>query len=429
MGMDSAQSFYFFEQRENGKSAQAKVITGIVQWRVTWGVAIIGVALLGVPLLNEHLFDGQLTWWHFAIAFTSVLFVQIARQSSEVFRLLYRPWSFIGITLGLTLLSSFTTIALILWWDLGIMGVFAGTLFSGIVMTVLGWWTIRGYIDWSGWHREWWPRLLRFGAPLVPAALGLYILNMSDRWFISHYHGQQALGLYAIGAKFALMLAVAVTTFRQAWLPLAMDAMHSPDGPNLFRTVGRLYLGLGSAAVVVLTALSPWLVRLLATPDYYAAYPIIGVLSWYSLFYGFYLIGAGGVWKEEQTSWIPIGMGIAAVLNIGLNFLLIPPLGGMGAAISTSISYFVWNAVMIIVSERLWPVQYPLGILAAQVVVGVATMIGILLLYQRGQSVGEVVLLTSVATLVLLALSVEWKQGRQLFQGFRKQRAALEVEE
>ena len=40
MGMDSAQSFYFFEQRDRGHEAQAELVSAILQWRLIGGGAI-----------------------------------------------------------------------------------------------------------------------------------------------------------------------------------------------------------------------------------------------------------------------------------------------------------------------------------------------------------------------------------------------------
>lgn len=420
MGMDSAQSFYFFEQKDNGKSAQAKVVTGILQWRLTWGMLIVGGALLLSPLINEQFFQGQLTWIYFAIAFIGIFLAQLTRQSAEVFRLLYRPWSYIGISLGSTLLSAAIALTLIIWLDWGILAVFTGTLAASALLTLVGWSAIRDYVDWSGWHREWWPRLLKFGAPLVPASVAMYVLNTADRWFISHYHGPDMLGLYAVGAKFALLLALAITTFRQAWWPVALDAMHSSDGPQLFRTIARLYLGLGSAGIVLLTALSPWLVKLLTAPAYHAAYPIVGVLAWHSLFFGFYLIGAAGIWKKEKTAWAPIGMGIAAVLNIGLDFWLVPRFGALGAAAATSISFFVWNVLILVVSERLWPVGYPFGVFGLQIGIGVAAMTGILTLYSQNGALWQIMALTAIAMIILIGLSIERSQLKVLFSHLKK---------
>ena len=407
MGMDSAQSFYFFEQKKNGEEAQSRVISAILQWRLTWGAGIVLLATLLSPLLNKFFFNGQLSWEYFAIAFSSAFFSQVLSQSAEVFRLLYRPWSYISITLAQTLGSAAVAITLIVWFGFGILGFFIGSLSASVFGALWGWWRIRQYLNWTRWHRDWWPKVLKFGAPLVPAGLAMYVLNTADRWFISYYHGQDALGLYAVGAKFAMLIAMAVTTFRQAWWPVAMDAMHSKDGPALYRTIARLYLGIGSAGVVFLTAISPLLVKWLTTPAYFQAYPIIGILAWYSIFYGFYLIAAAGIWKAEKTAWAPFLMGAAALLNIGLDALLVPNYGGMGAALATSISFCVWNILTLIISERLWKVGYDYGILLAQVMIGVGACWLILILHNQDISLWSIRLITCAAMAALFALSAK----------------------
>ena len=406
MGMDTAQSFYFFEQKKQGQRAQARVVTSILQWRITWGSGIVLFAPLISPLLNRYLFDGQLSWEYFAIAFVGALFAQLMSQSVEVYRLLYRPWSYISITLGQGLCSAGIAIILIIGLGFGILGFFIGILSGSILAAMFGWWRIRNYLDFSGWHRQWWPRLIRFGAPLVPAALAMYVLTTSDRWFINHFNGQEALGLYAVGAMFAMLIGTAVTTFRKAWWPVAMDALQSEDGPALFRTIGRLYLGVGAAGIVFLTALSPLLVRCFTASAFHAAYPVVGVLAWYSLFYGFQLIAAGGIWKKEKTSWVPILMGTAALLNIALDAWLVPKHGAMGAALATSISFAIWNILTIIICERLWRVKYAYGILALQIIIGASACYVILEMFKKGTSLWGVALVTFVAICILGVLSV-----------------------
>jgi O-antigen/teichoic acid export membrane protein len=410
LGMDSAQSFYFFEQKNNGQSAQSSVVSAIVQWRILWGTVIVICATLLSPLLNYFFFQGNLTWEYFAIAFVGVLFSQLVSQSAEVFRLLYKPWRFIGITLGNAVVSSVVALILILKLGFGIKGYLAGFLVGSLISTGLGWFYIREFLDFSKLHKDWWPRLLKFGAPLVPSGLAIYVLNTSDRWFVSHYAGQEALGLYAVGAKFAMVIALAVTTFRQAWWPIAMDSMHGDDGPVLFRTIGRLYLGCGVACVVLLTAISPYLVRWLTPPEYYGAYPLIGVLAWYSVFYGFYLIGAGGIWKAEKTAVLPLLAGTAAVLNVILDAILVPSMGGMGAAVATSISFLVWNVLVLAISEKLWKVGYPFGRMVLQVALGGGATGYILFSYSQKAVFVQVGPLAGFVIFLVLMISVPKKQ-------------------
>lgn len=406
MGMDSAQSFYFFEQKDQGQKAQAGVVTAILQWRITLGSVVVVLSTLLSPLLNKYFFNGQLSWEYFAIAFAGALFAQLMSQSAEVFRLLYRPWSYISITLGQSLGSAAIAITLIVGFGFGVIGFFIGMLSGSALAAIFGWLRIRNYIDFSGWHREWWPKVFKFGAPLVPAALAIYVLNSADRWFISYYHGQDALGLYAVGAKFAMLISMAVATFRQAWWPVAMDAMHGEDGPVLYRTMARLYLGLGSAGIVFLTALSPLLVRWFTACAFHAAYPIVGVLAWHSIFYGFYLIGVGGIWKKEKTLWVAILMGTAALLNIALDAWLVPEYGGMGAALATSLSFLVWIVLTIVISERLWRVGYAFGILGLQVSIGASACFVILQLYDKGSSFWAVAPVAAASIIILTVLSV-----------------------
>ena len=406
MGMDSAQSFYFFEQKKLGQEAQAKVVTAILQWRLTWGSGIVLLATLISPVLNRYFFNGRLSWEFFVIAFVGALFAQLMSQSAEVYRLLYRPWPYISIILMDTLSSAAIAITLIVCLNLGVLGFFIGVLSGSIGAAVFGWWRIRGYIDFSGWHKEWWPRLLKFGGPLVPAALAMYVLTAADRWFINHYHGEDVLGLYAVGAKFAMLIAVAANTFRLGWWPIAMDSLHSEDGPALFRTIARLYMGVGSACIVILTALSPYLVRWFTTPVYFEAYQIDGILAWYSIFYGFFLISAVGIWKSERTAWVTFATGIAALLNIGLDALLVPKYGSVGAAVATSVSFLGWNVLTTLVSERLWKVGYKLPILALQVSIGGFCCFVILWMHAKGGLGFYVAFVASLAVVALLLLSV-----------------------
>ena len=371
MGMDSAQSMYFFKHKNDGKDAQARLVSAVLQWRLIWGAVIVASATLLAPLLNVFFFEGRLGIEYFAIAFVSTLFAQVLSQSAEVMRLLYRPWSYIGVTLSQSVLSALLILLFVMVFEQGILGFFIGAALSSLMVGFWGWSLARAYINFKRLHFDWWPQLLRFGAPLVPAGLAVYLMSTADRWFVQYYHGAEALGLFAVGAKFALLLSLAVETFRKAWWPIAMDSMHSEDGPDTFRLIARLYMSAACAGVVALTVLSPWLITLLTGPEFHNAWPIVGILAWQPVFYGFFMIASAGIWKTEKTYLnLPL-MGGAAVLGLALNWLLVPSYGGVGAAVATAITYFVWVLASLIVSERLWKVKFRLEIMGLQILLAV----------------------------------------------------------
>lgn len=370
MGMDSAQSFYFFKEKSAGKLQQRALVTAILQWRVTWGVAIVLLATLCSPLLNDWLFDGGLGWQFFALAFAGALFSTVMSQSAEVFRLLYKPWPYVIVTLTSTVLSAGFILMMVILFQQGIIGYFYGIVLGSLCSATFGWYWAREYLSFQKFHTDWWPTLLRFGIPLVPSGMGMYLMNTTDRWFVQHYHGADTLGLYAVAAKFTLLLALVIETFRKAWWPIAMDAMHSEDGPETFRLIANLFIGLGVSGIIVLTLLSPTLIAWFTDPRFHSAWNIIGVLAWQSLFYGFFLIVSGGIWKAEKTHLMLFLMLMAAVVNIGLNYMLVPDLGNIGAAVSTSVSFFIWVLAAMYVSEKLWPVKFNLILNLSQLAVG-----------------------------------------------------------
>jgi len=418
MGMDSTQSFYFHKQKQRGQKEQARVVSAILQWRLVWGSVLVAAATLGAPILNAVFFGGKLGLAYFGVAFCGALFAQVMNQSAELFRLLYRPWAFISITLGQSLLAAVLILCFVLVYDQGILGFFLGSATGSLAAGIIGWICTRTYIDFKRLHFDWWPRLIKFGAPLVPAYLAMYLMNATDRCFMQHYHGPEALGLYAVGAKFAMLMALVVETFRKAWWPIAMDSMHGPDGPETFRMIARVYLGVGVAGVIYLTFISPWLVSAFTAPAYGQAWPIVGILAWQSLFYGFYMIASGGIWKAEKTWLTPIITGGAALLNLGLNFLLVPVHGAEGAALATSLTFGVWCFVSMLVSQRFWKVPFPFFLMFGQLLLGTVLTYWLLHTFHGEYSLLTVSVVVHLVAIILVSSSVDAKQWEMLRRNF-----------
>lgn len=401
MGMDSAQSMYFFKHKDEGKEAQTRLVSAILQWRLLWGGAIVLIATLLSPLLNAAFFNGQLGPEYFLIAFVSTLFFQVMSQSAEVMRLLYRPWSYIAVTLGNSLLAAALVLLFVLLFDQGILGFFLGAGAASTLMAVVGWYRARDYLSFNALHLDWWPQLLRFGAPLVPAGLAIYFMSTADRWFVQYYHGPEALGLFAVGAKFSLLMALAVDVFRKAWWPIAMDAMHSDDGPETFRLIAQLYSGIGAVGIVLLTLISPWLVQWLAGHEFNNAWPIVGILGWQALLYGFFLIVSAGIWKEEKTYLNLYLMGGAAVAAILLNWLFVPAWGIIGAAFSTVVAYVLWFFSTIYISENLWRVGFSVSTFIFQITTSIAFVFMFIYVYE-----GKLDLIVAFGAILLISIYV-----------------------
>ena len=57
----------------------------------------------------------------------------------------------------------------------------------------------------------------RFGVPLVPTALFLWVTNFSDRFFLVKLADVAEAGLYSVGVRIASAMVLLLTAFRLAW--------------------------------------------------------------------------------------------------------------------------------------------------------------------------------------------------------------------
>jgi O-antigen/teichoic acid export membrane protein len=80
-----------------------------------------------------------------------------------------------------------------------------------------------------------------------------------------------------------------------------------------------------------------------------------------------------GISLSEKTwhyAWITI---LTAILNTGLNFILVPRWGYIGAGIATLVSFIVYWQVKVIVAARYFPVNYPFLRINLFFILGAAT--------------------------------------------------------
>jgi len=83
-----------------------------------------------------------------------------------------------------------------------------------------------------------------------------------------------------------------------------------------------------------------------------------------------YLLQLPGVYFLEKSSWIAGFRGIGAVVNIILNFLLIPQFGIMGAAGATCLSFLIMTILIYIINIKIFPINFEWKKIAIIIFVG-----------------------------------------------------------
>jgi Na+-driven multidrug efflux pump len=71
-----------------------------------------------------------------------------------------------------------------------------------------------------------------------------------------------------------------------------------------------------------------------------------------------YTIVAGYIFYVKKTKILGFLMPILALMNIGLNLLMIPIFGPIGAAYSTTLIYFMEFLIVWIVAGKIYPMPW-----------------------------------------------------------------------
>jgi len=199
--------------------------------------------------------------------------------------------------------------------------------------------------------------MLDYGLPLVPGALALFIMNMSNRYFLKHYSSVEQVALFSLGYYIGLIVNLMVYAFQRVWASLMFKIAKEEDAQRIFAqnfTYFVLILGFTS---LVLSIFSREIVGLLTTEEYFDSYKVVPYICLSFLFYGIYFYLSYGMNIKKMTRYQPVIIGISASLNLLLNFVLIPKYSMLGAAAASAISFALMGVLAGIISGRFYPVS------------------------------------------------------------------------
>ena len=91
---------------------------------------------------------------------------------------------------------------------------------------------------------------------------------------------------------------------------------------------------------------------------YWAGLSIVPLILMSYVFYGMYINLMAGIYIEKKTKYLPYITGVAAVINVAANFILIPILNMTGAAIATLLSYIAMTAGIYYFSQKFYKINY-----------------------------------------------------------------------
>lgn len=274
-----------------------------------------------------------------------------------LFRLDERATAFFTVTMLSVLVTIPVTILLVVFLDIGAVGLLLGSYATGAVI-------VLGLIF---YHRRrlslkvqlpLFRRMMRFGLPTMPAELSLYSLSFVDRIIIARSLGLAEAGLYSLAVKVSQSVNVLVRGFQLAFPPLAYSIVDDDEARNAYSAVVTWFVVIMAGVVTSIWLTAPWIVRVFAAPEFFDAQEAVGPVAAGTALYALYMVLLVVLGRTGRTEFNFPATLAGVGTNIGLNLLLVPTLGIVGAGVSLIISYGVVLVLMYAFTQRLFPVPY-----------------------------------------------------------------------
>lgn len=209
------------------------------------------------------------------------------------------------------------------------------------------WFSIR-YVD-----RTLIKQLLIIALPLIADLLVYWVFNSVDRLMISKILGNREVGIYAIGSKIGQASQLIYTAFAGGWQYFAFSTMKDKDQVEMNSHVFE-YLGVISfAATMLLTSIMREVFQLIFTGDYVLGASVAPYLFLNPLLLMLVQV-AGNQFLVIKITW-PSGviLTFGALVNVILNFIMIPMYGIEGAAAASTVAYVIALIITVVVLKQM----------------------------------------------------------------------------
>lgn len=193
----------------------------------------------------------------------------------------------------------------------------------------------------GGLKKEYWRYALTFNLPLIPYYVSQVIFNQSDRIMISHMCGTDKAGMYSVAYTLATILTFVLNSINNSYVPWFYGKLRDNKGKEN-KPMATGISALMAFLLLAVIALAPEIITIMAGQSYREAIWVVPpvAMSILLLFYSQLFINLEFYYEEKtMLVWGSVG---AALLNIVLNWLLIPIFGFVAAGYTTLASYVVF---------------------------------------------------------------------------------------
>jgi O-antigen/teichoic acid export membrane protein len=321
--------------------------------------SLLAICMVFASRFSIVLFSSPEYTVHFCILFTWLFFNLSKEILLAYVRALERAKFFVSVSLCDLLIKLLLCTYLVVVMELGVLGVLlgnlAGSLFAWLILSVFTIVRCGIKIDFSK-SKE----LFVYALPLFFVGISGTVISNADRFFIKSYISLEAVGLYALGFRFATILRfLVIQPFTKGYGPFRFKIMKQDNASEIYARV-TTYFTFGCAwAAVGIAAFASETIQIMSHENYWSANTVIPMLL-LAVFggSGLYYMFQTGLYIQRNTNVLSVLFAVAAGIDIFSLWLLVPRFGILGAAFSQLIAYTFIACSSLYLSNRAYKIPF-----------------------------------------------------------------------
>jgi O-antigen/teichoic acid export membrane protein len=372
--------------------------TGLWFTLLTYSVALL-LAFPFAATLSTAIVGTDLYVDEFKLALIYFLFNGLFLYSQSQLRWDLRSKQFAISSIIVTVVTAILALALSAGLSMGLSGILLALIISNALGALYSFATLKGIFSFT-FSIPKLKEMLIFSLPLVPSSILVFLNHYIDRVMINHYLGLEETGIYGVGFRIASIMAIIGAAIQGAITPLIFNHYKESETPRQIATIFQVFTAVSLLMLMGLALFIKEFLTLMTTEAYYASSTVILILAPSILLSAMYVFAPGIsiAKKTHMIVWINLA---AAIINIGLNFILIPQIGLNGAAIATFASNLLAFAIYMHFSQRYYRVEHNWYKIA-----GVITIFGIIIIKSNVLFSADITLMQIFAKILILGVSM-----------------------
>lgn len=358
---------FFYEQPEQD-DRNAVLSTALLITASASGLAMFGVMFFRDP--SSSILFGSIDYGFIVGIFATLILAHaLENYGLQFIRLQQRPWLFISINLAKLVLQLSLNIWLVVFKDMGIMGVVWSTFISSAIFSsgLAAYTLINTGIR---FRKEIASKMISFCWPLwVAGFAGLYI-GSANRYYIRIFSSLEEVGFYELAVKFSAIITLLIwKPFSQYWQTERFQIYHENNPIPIYQEVFRFISTLMVTASLAVGIFADPVIRIMAAPAFHQAALAVPFLVIGAVFGSLTNYSNFSFLVKGKTGWMSQNEYVTAAIVTVFYLTLIPVFGFIGAAAALMLAQGVQFLVVHRRAKAHYDMQIPLTPLAINLII------------------------------------------------------------